>query len=41
VAGLSTASGVGFGLHWLVVAILLAFVAGVVDAWVLLVEILR
>ena len=41
VAGASTAWGLGLGLHWLILASLFAFIAGVVDAWVLLIEILR
>ncbi len=41
VAGSSTATGVGLGLGWLGPGFQLAFVAGVVDAWGLLVEILR
>ncbi len=39
--GLSLALGVGFGLHWLVVGAIFALAAGVLDAWVLLIEILR
>jgi modulator of FtsH protease len=41
VAGLSVLIGSGGGFYWLVPAILLAFAAALVDAWVLLVEILR
>jgi len=41
VAGLSVLIHAGGGFYWLVPAILLAFAAALVDAWVLLVEILR
>lgn len=41
VGGLSLALGVGFGLQWLVVGAIFALAAGVLDAWVLLIEILR
>ena len=41
IAGLSLVVGSGGGLYWLVSAIICAVVAGVVDGWVLLVEILR
>lgn len=40
-AGLSLLADGGGGLYWLVPAVLLATVAGLVNAWVLLVEILR
>ncbi len=41
VAGLSLIQGAGGGLYWLVPGVVLAFVGGVLSAWVLLVEILR
>jgi hypothetical protein len=41
VAGASVMSGVGGGLYWLPGAVVLAFVTGLANAWVLLVEILR
>jgi hypothetical protein len=41
VAGVSLATGVGAGLHWLVVGALLSITAGVFGAWVLLIEIQR
>ena len=41
VAGVSTAAGVGGGIYWIVPASLGAVAVGIVDAWVLLVEILR
>jgi modulator of FtsH protease len=40
-AGVSTATGAGIGLQWLAIAVPFALVAGVLDAWVLLVEIVR
>jgi hypothetical protein len=40
-AGLSLLAGGGGGLYWLVPAVLLATVSGLVNAWVLLIEILR
>ena len=40
-AGVSLVTGVGFGLDFLVLGALSAIVAGLVGAWVLLVEILR
>ena len=41
VAGASVMSGAGGGLYWLPPSVVLAFVAGLANAWVLLVEILR
>ncbi len=41
VGALSLALGVGFGLQWLVVGAIFALAAGVLDASVLLIEILR
>ena len=41
VAGISTAAGAGGGLYWLPVAFLLAILVAAVNAWVLLVEVLR
>ena len=41
VAGFSYATGVGLGLDWLLIAAVVALAGGVLDAWVLLVEILR
>jgi hypothetical protein len=42
VAGsLSLMLGHGGGLYWLVAGTLASFVAGLIDAWVLLIEILR
>lgn len=41
VAGVSLAAGTGGGLYWIAPAVLLAFLAGLANAWVLLVEILR
>lgn len=41
VGGLSLIAGRGGGLYWILAAILLAFVAASINAWVLLVEILR
>ena len=41
VGGLSLVAGRGGGLYWILAAILLAFVAASINAWVLLVEILR
>ena len=40
-AGVSTAVGVLGGLYWLVPGILIAFVVGLLNAWVALAEILR
>jgi hypothetical protein len=40
-AGVSLLVGAGGGLYWLVPGIVLCLVVGVLDAWVLLVEILR
>jgi hypothetical protein len=41
VAGLSLLLGAGGGLYWLVPGIVLCLVVAVLDAWVLLIEILR
>jgi hypothetical protein len=41
VAGLSLLAEEGGGLYWLVAAVILAFCAGVGNAWVLLVEVVR
>ena len=41
VAGGSLMAGTGGGLYWLVPAVVLALVGGVLNTWVLLVEILR
>ena len=41
VAGASLLAGTGGGLYWLAPAVLLAFAAALVDAWVLLIEIVR
>jgi modulator of FtsH protease len=41
VGGVSLVAGAGGGLYWVLAAILLAFVAASVNAWVLLVEIKR
>jgi hypothetical protein len=41
VAGISILAQRGGGLYWLVPGILLSFAAALIDAWVLLVEILR
>jgi modulator of FtsH protease len=41
VGGLTLTVGGGGGLYWVLAAILLAFVAASINAWVLLVEILR
>lgn len=41
VAGISVWAGAGGGLTWLLVGVLLSLVAGLANAWVLLVEILR
>jgi hypothetical protein len=40
-SGCSLVAGSGGGLYWVLVATVLAFVTASVDAWVLLVEILR
>ena len=40
-AGLSLLADGGGGLYWLVPAVLLATISGLVNAWVLLIEILR
>ncbi|RBY77585.1 hypothetical protein DQ238_14310 [Geodermatophilus sp. TF02-6] len=40
-AGVSLVAGVGGGLYWTVPALLVGFAGAVVNAWVLLVEILR
>jgi modulator of FtsH protease len=41
VAGVSEVAGAGGGLYWLVPATVLAIAAGLVNTWVLLVEIMR
>jgi hypothetical protein len=41
VTGISLAAGVGGGLYWWPAAVLVAYVGALVNAWVLLVEILR
>jgi hypothetical protein len=41
VAGISEVAGAGGGLYWLVPATMLAILAGLVNTWVLLVEIMR
>ncbi len=41
VAGITLVSGGAEGLYWLVGGVILSFVVGVIDAWVLLVEIHR
>jgi hypothetical protein len=41
VAGVSEVAGAGGGLYWLVPATVLAILAGLVNTWVLLVEIMR
>jgi hypothetical protein len=41
VAGVSLLRGAGGGLYWLVPGVVLCLVVAVLDAWVLLVEILR
>jgi hypothetical protein len=41
VAGVSEAAGAGGGLYWLVPATIIAILAGLVNTWVLLVEIMR
>ena len=41
VAGVSEVAGAGGGLYWLVPATMLAILAGLVNTWVLLVEIMR
>lgn len=41
VAGIATATGSAGGLYWIALATLWAIGVGVIDAWVLLVEILR
>ncbi len=41
VAGISLAAGVGGGLYWLVPGVAFALIASMLDAWVLLVEIVR
>jgi hypothetical protein len=40
-AGVSLLAEQGGGLYWLVAAVILAFGAGVGNAWVLLVEVVR
>ncbi len=41
IAGATTLAGAGGGLYWLVPGVLAALIFGLVNAWVLLVEILR
>jgi hypothetical protein len=41
VAGVSEAAGAGGGLYWLVPATIIAILAGLINTWVLLVEIMR
>ena len=41
VGGVSLATGVGGGLYWVLAAVLLVFASASVNAWVLLVEIMR
>ncbi len=41
IAGVSLLAGSGGGLYWLVVAISLSYLAALLDAWVLLIEIQR
>jgi hypothetical protein len=41
IGGISVATGVGGGLYWVLAALVLAFTVTVVNAWVLLVEVLR
>ncbi|NUS74170.1 MAG: hypothetical protein HOQ05_12290 [Corynebacteriales bacterium] len=41
IAGISVFFGAGGGLYWIVPSIVVAFVGGLTNAWVLLVEILR
>jgi modulator of FtsH protease len=41
VAGVSMLAGVGGGLYWLVAGTMLSFTGSILNAWVLLVEILR
>jgi modulator of FtsH protease len=41
IAGVSTVAHAGGGLYWLVPAVLVAFVAARIEAWVLLIEIVR
>ena len=40
-AGIGVLTGVGGGLHWLLLAVVAAFFGGLNQAWVLLIEILR
>jgi hypothetical protein len=39
--GLSLVLGYGGGLYWMVVSIVVSFIAALLDTWVLLIEILR
>jgi len=39
--GISLMAGVGGGLYWLALAVVLSFAAAIAHAWVLLVEIQR
>jgi modulator of FtsH protease len=41
VAGLSLLTGSGGGLYWLLFGVILGFIGAVIDAWVLLIEIMR
>jgi modulator of FtsH protease len=41
IAGVSLLARAGGGLHWVVAGVVLAFVVGLVNGWILLVEILR
>ena len=41
VCGVSLVCGRGGGLYWLVAGVVLSFVCALLDAWVLLIEILR
>jgi modulator of FtsH protease len=41
VGGVSLVAGVGGGLYWVLAAVMLVFVSASVNAWVLLVEIMR
>jgi modulator of FtsH protease len=40
-AGISVLAGAGGGLYWLVAAVILGFVGAILNAWILLVEIVR
>jgi hypothetical protein len=41
IAGLSLLAGEGGGLTWLVPAVVMALAGGIVNSWILLIEILR